>query len=339
MFDAWLSAGFFTVGRALDVIYDTVWDAHAAVQFAIAAGAYIRLLLKCVRRRTRPDIAHLHVSVNGSLYRQLIACKLCRTFGVRVVAHIHSGAFFEWIATSRFANRAAHALFSDADATIVLAEHWRSAASARGARNIHVVPHFLSASLMATLSPARDRPKRGDGKTEVLFYGRWAPVKGLDVLARALARLDDQTRSHIRLRVFGNGDRVWAEDITRLAGVRVEIGGWLADVEKPAALRRADVVVVPSRHEGFNQALLEAVAAHRPIVASSVGAMPEILRAYSYSRLFPAGDSAALADAIANVVSGNWPNAVCRGVEETLERFSARAAGDALHSVYSRVLR
>jgi L-malate glycosyltransferase len=73
----------------------------------------------------------------------------------------------------------------------------------------------------------------------------------------------------------------------RFLGARTEVGPLLA---------RADVVVLPSLHEGMSNAVMEAMAAGRPVIATAVGGTPELLR--DRGILVPPGDPAALASAI-----------------------------------------
>ena len=68
-------------------------------------------------------------------------------------------------------------------------------------------------------------------------------------------------------------------------------------------LHRADVVVVPSVREGFSVAVLEAMAAGRPIVASDIAPIAEAVRPGLDGRLVPAGDAAGFAAAIDGLVA------------------------------------
>jgi glycosyltransferase involved in cell wall biosynthesis len=104
------------------------------------------------------------------------------------------------------------------------------------------------------------------------------PVKGVDVLAEAAARLRRVLPS-LRFRVAGEGEqRGEVEALAARLGVagRFELVGRCADV--PAFLAGVDVAVLPSRSEGMSNALLEYMAAARPIVATRVGANPEVVR-------------------------------------------------------------
>ena len=106
--------------------------------------------------------------------------------------------------------------------------------------------------------------------------GRLVPEKNLDVLIRAFARLSCEM-SDARLRIGGDGpERAALERLVEAEGLqdRTELVGFVADV--PAFLSGLNVFAMPSRWESFGIALLEALAAGLPCVASRVGGMPEV---------------------------------------------------------------
>ena len=132
----------------------------------------------------------------------------------------------------------------------------------------------------------------------VIAVGNLYPVKGHTHLLDAVARL---AGAHPRLHVAiaGRGDLAGAlEARARDAGIgaRTHFLGLRQDI--PNVLASADVFALPSLAEGLPVALLEAMFASRPIVASSVGDIPVALANGAAGLLVPPGDATALADAI-----------------------------------------
>ncbi len=78
----------------------------------------------------------------------------------------------------------------------------------------------------------------------------------------------------------------------------VEFLGWLGHAGVAAQLNAADVVVMPSRWEGFGLVAIEAMRAGKPVVASAVGGLIEIVVDGVTGRLVPAGDAGALGAAL-----------------------------------------
>jgi len=106
--------------------------------------------------------------------------------------------------------------------------------------------------------------------------GRLVPEKGFDVLIRAFGRLGRENRD-ARLAIGGAGPaRPALEQLAHAEGLsdRMEFAGFVRDV--PAFLAGINVFVLPSRWEAFGIALLEAMAAGLPCIASRVGGMPEV---------------------------------------------------------------
>lgn len=264
-----------------------------------AVGALLTLLLG----RRRPDIVHLHASTGGSLLRKLAlswCCSLCR---VPYVAHMHSGAFEHWVAASPLNRLAARSLFRRASVVIVLSERWRAAAESLGAGRVEVLANGISSAERDALRNAHSSAAQTRSGV-LLFYGRWAPVKGLDLLGDALRSM---TRSDYELRVFGSGNREWLDEA--LAGIpgRVRILGWLAPAQKATELGAAAALLAPSRSEGFPMALVEARAAGTPVIATDVGAVGEALAGYEQALLLNPGDAIALGGAIEDLLDGAWP--------------------------------
>lgn len=123
--------------------------------------------------------------------------------------------------------------------------------------------------------------------------------KGHDVLVRAAARLASRIPG-ARLALVGR-DSGTLEAVRALArglglSETVLFPGERADV--PDFLRAADLFVHPSRQEGFSNAILEAMAAGLPVVACDVGGNAEAIVHGETGLLVPAGDDAAMADAL-----------------------------------------
>ncbi|WP_437289416.1 glycosyltransferase family 4 protein [Sorangium sp. So ce406] len=125
------------------------------------------------------------------------------------------------------------------------------------------------------------------------------PVKGHDVLLRALARLRDRGVA-VTVLIVGDGD-----ERDRIHGLARELGihgkearflGFRKDV--PDLLVAADFFVLPSRDEGLPLAVLEAMARRLPVVVTPVGGVPEVVRNEEHGLLVPVDAPDALADAI-----------------------------------------
>jgi glycosyltransferase involved in cell wall biosynthesis len=145
-----------------------------------------------------------------------------------------------------------------------------------------------------------------DGRPPTIgVVARLAPQKGHRVLFDALPRVRERIPD-LRVRVVGHEELSTVAELRAYAELRgvgdcVRFEGFRADVAE--LLQELDLFVLPSLWEGFGLVLLEAMAAGRPVVASSVGPVPEIVLDGETGLLVPPGDPVRLADAIVCVLA------------------------------------
>jgi phosphatidyl-myo-inositol alpha-mannosyltransferase len=163
------------------------------------------------------------------------------------------------------------------------------------------IPNGVAVAHYAGAQPLPGYPRAGG---TVGFIGRYdEPRKGMPVLLDALATLAPR-RPGLRLLVAGRGD---AGDLLgdlppALAG-RVDLLGQVSEADKARMLRSVDVYCAPNLGgESFGIILLEAMAAGAPIAASDLDAFRRVLDDGRAGTLFPTGDAAALARALAGLL-------------------------------------
>ena len=167
------------------------------------------------------------------------------------------------------------------------------------------------------------------GARVLLCVCRLEPQKGVDVAIQALADIPDA-----HLVVLGEGPQ--RAELERLANDRVHLLGRVPDVA--AWLRRADVLVHPARWEGFGLALLEAMLASLPVVATRVSSIPEIVVDGETGLLVPPDDASALAAAVNRVLADPAPYGE-RGRARAQAEFSVAEMTDRTLAVYESASR
>jgi len=128
--------------------------------------------------------------------------------------------------------------------------------------------------------------------------------KALDVLIRAFAVVKDGDPG-IRLVLVGDGPlRPQVEELSKTLGLdgRLEFLGWRGRAEIARLLHGCQVFVLPSRSEPFGIAIIEAMACRKPVVASAVGGIPEIIENGKTGILVDPDNPAALANALLNLL-------------------------------------
>lgn len=158
-----------------------------------------------------------------------------------------------------------------------------------------------------------------------LFVGRLVPAKNLPCLLRALASLPADTRPWLAL--AGEGpEREQVEQLASQLGLGdgIRLLGERSDAVR--LMQAADLLVLPSHFEGLSNALLEAMAAGCPVVASAVGGTPELVEDERTGLLFAGGDAGALATAIARLADPALRARLSRVAREHVLRHHSREA-------------
>jgi glycosyltransferase involved in cell wall biosynthesis len=250
--------------------------------------------------RDRIDLVHAHLPLVGALARVA-----ARGLSTRVVYTEHNTQDC-YRPASRWLNAVTYGWQQSVVA--VSEEVRRSAESRIGARargRTAVIPNgvdFERLDREAAATPAPPLPRLHPGAFLILVPATLAWRKGQDVLLSALACLEGRRPAAVApvaVWLAGDGPER-AALLSRMAAARltasIQLLGSRPDVF--ALMRRADAVVLPSRHEGHPLALLEALALGRPAIATAVGGVPEIIEDGRTGLLVPPEDAGALASAI-----------------------------------------
>lgn len=294
------------------------------------AAGLIRLL-----RRFRPHVLHAHL-----FHANLAARLLGRLGGARRVVATHHVVERRPLPARRLLERLTA---GRDDVTVCVSE-----AVARFARErlgasparLRVIPDGVDLARFSgpAEDPAAAREALGLPREGPLLVGvgRLTGQKGWDVLLRALPRLLEAHPS-LLLALAGQGQEEAA--LRALAAglglaPRVRFLGFRSDPER--VLRAADVVVIPSRWEGFGLVAVEALAAGRAVVASAVDSLPEVLG--QAALLVPPEDPLALAGALRDLLDDPARRAaLAAGGPARAAQFDARAMIAAYAALYEEL--
>jgi glycosyltransferase involved in cell wall biosynthesis len=265
---------------------------------AIAASLYRRVRTSV--RSGRYDLVHANwVVPNG-----WIAASVADKAGLPVVITSH-GTDIAMAEKNGVLGSLARRAFGAADGVTATSADLRDRAVKLGAADGRAVTIHIGVDTELFAPGPQDNAFRKaagvpEGDLFVLAVGRLAEVKGFQHLVSATALLENVTTV-----IAGDGEyREPLSQLVRESGARVKLIGGIAHSEVPRAMNAADIVVVPSvvdragRVDATTSTVPAALACGRPVIASAVGGIPELVDPGQTGLLVPPGDAHALADAI-----------------------------------------
>jgi len=278
-------------------------------------GRTLAALLASLRRNGRPTCIHVNSSGSLGLVRDLLVLLLARLLGTRTVLHLRFGRTPALLASRGGESTLLRAALHLASSTIAIDRPtYEAVVGEVGAARARYIPNFIHVERYADAC-AVPREQR------VLFLGSVTQTKGVSELLKAWActRPDG-----------------WTLDLVGPVAPHFEDvaapGSWPPGVVFHGAqdhgsamdlLARAALLVLPSHTEGFPNVVLEAMASGTPVIATDVGAIPDML-AESAGIVVPVRDVSQLADALGRACGS-----------PSLRREMAARASERVHDEYS----
>lgn len=275
---------------------------HSGTPLPMKRGglAHAGVRLAALLRRLRPDLVHLHTEIPETTY-----ALAALTGGPRhaVLRSIHNATI--WPAWERIGGWVEGRLAS-ASAVAVSRGGLDGLQAFRAGRGLPPLPpgrtHVVYNGVQLAAASAGRAAPGTVGELQILFAGRLEPQKGADLLPELLRQAAELTGRAARVTVIGDGSL--APDLRRWSGeTRLR---WPVTLVPPQAglsgsLGAYDVVLMPSRFEGFGLLAAEALLAGTPVIASDIPGLREVMRP-GYPLLAPAEDTGAFAARLAEVL-------------------------------------
>lgn len=249
-------------------------------------------------RRHQPKVVHAHSTFAGAVVRPLLAMMGQSS---RVVYCPHGWAWDRSMGpvarkATQWVERELALLCSK---VVCISEHDRHSALEAGLQpeQLHVV---LNGVAEKAPLPRGNVPAWPPGRKRLLFVGRFDQQKGADLFCTALRELGDEAFG-----VLAGGSVLYDTHGLALPD-NAESVGWVSPSRLEALLRTADVLVMPSRWEGFGLTAAEAMRAGVPVLAARVGGLPEVVAHGETGLLFESGDVAGIVAAVRQHSCEEW---------------------------------
>lgn len=232
-------------------------------------------------RGFRPDVFHLCTSGGLAALKDAILASVARQFKIPVAVHYRMGRLPRILASKTLESLLIRYVLLASSAVLVLGAASEEAVRAAAPEQYVVnLPNMVDMGEIDSARVATVPKPEGKDLWNITFVGYVIPDKGVEELVRACAAFGGE---RLELHLVGVYSTTYREVLENIAYSRNGDRRWLrfhGPVHHAEALRhiaRCDMFVLPSYSEGAPNVILEAMAMGKPILATSVGAIPEML--------------------------------------------------------------
>lgn len=296
------------------------------------------LAFKKKLKHNKYDIVHFSTSAGISLFRDYLLLKECRQKGIPSVLHFHFGRIPKIMASNGWETRMLKKCIDLTTKVITIDNPSFEILIDYGYDNVEFLPNPLSEKVRR-LAENSDLIKRKSGL--ISFVGHVVPTKGILELVEACKKLKS-----IELEIIGLCTTEMQEVIKKCAGDNysswLKIRGNCSLEEVIEAMKRCEVFVLPSYSEGFPNVIIESMACGCNIVATSVGAIPQMLNIEHTpcGLCIPPKNTEALEKAIAWIISHKHEadQMAQRGKERVFAEYSMEKIHTQLCNIWKSLL-
>jgi len=289
----------------------------------------IRGFSEYVARFGKPDLCHAH----NSLWAGAAAFEIRKRFGVPYIITEHSSAYERQL-VNEDGKSVTRDVFAQSSAIIAVSRWLRDKLQHYTTREIRVVPNSVDTEFFTLpLTPRRA------GVFRFLTVALLTPVKGIDVLIKAFARLLPN-ENNIELEIAGDGpERVRLEDLTNRLGISSSVifSGERSREEVRQSMWRSNAFVTASHTETFGVVLAEALATGLPVISTKCGGPEEMVSADT-GMLVERNSESALADALTRMSQNRGKYDEHHQRQTVILRYSESVVVNQLQQVYRSAL-
>lgn len=273
---------------------------HRGLPSSLAVFTYAVAAFWLAIRRNEIDLLHINLAHGGSVYRKALLARMAHSAGIPYVIHLHGSRFNEfWTKANPRVQRVIATLFRNSAQVVVLGRYWEGL----------ILGHLPELQSRISIVPNATRSRIGNNNetaqknpVQICFLGLIGERKGTFVLLEALKQIKDER--NWRATIAGNGAVERCRDLVESFGLsdRITLPGWLAPAAVEELLSRTDIFVLPSTAENLPMSILEAFAFGIAVVATPVGAVPEVIEDGRNGMIVAIGDAAAIAKALRSLI-------------------------------------
>ncbi len=280
------------------------------------------------------NIIHLHTSHGWSYRRLSLILFISKLLGKKVILHIHGSQFDIYYDK---ANKIERFLIQQglkySDYVIALSDTWKEKIiTIEHSSNVVVILNTVNTEKYAVSNRKIHKP------LSILFLGRLGERKGIYDILKAIQLIDYKQYFFV---LAGDGELEKVKKIISEKGLDkyISVPGWIRGDQKIKLLQNADVYILPSYNEGLPIGILEAISSGLPVIASSIGGIPEAVIDGVNGYLIEPGDFKGLASKLQELCEDHKKFKKFSHASEKIsaEKFSMQRAENQLEDIYTNI--
>lgn len=223
--------------------------------------------LKKILKNQKIDCVHLNTSGSLGLIRDKKIIKLCQKFNVRISYHLHFGRTPEVLQSNSFEKKMLLKNLKKVNSIITMDKMTEEAIKKIDLKNVFYIPN-----------PINNIEGKSNLKAKKVMYMGWmVKTKGVEELIEAWNTLVEQDNFDWTLELIGPGNDKYIEELKKKSHSSIHFVGELEHDEAMKKMEECSIFILPSYTEGFPNVILEAMIHKMAIIATKVGAIPQMI--------------------------------------------------------------
>ena len=266
------SAPPFSYGKIKHIKFSKVVETNYRLKFFLDIFQF-SFLLGFKVRQYKPDVIYCH-----DLFRLPLVFLISKILSVPLVAEV--GIDIDFFTKNKILKRITTLTLKKVDRMVFFANHLKKPFSKENFPNAIVIYPTIALEKF-TRKKAIKKPIR---KIDLLYVGRISRPKGILELLKVFPSLQKKI-PNLSLTIVGSSQkgntpyfREFKETLLRLSSSSIQWKNWVPHQKIPSVYKKATIVILPSKTEGFNAVFCEALASGVPVICSKIPFYKEVLR-------------------------------------------------------------